>query len=108
MTKQSLWRPTLCWQATSAKRHPYMSNQPCLGFQLAQLGRDASAAVSNSKTDSSLQTYSVAAYLAVLLITNVLMRVMTPECFLGCSSPSDRSKEECGNRISWVSREIQS
>ncbi|XP_021754547.1 uncharacterized protein LOC110719874 [Chenopodium quinoa] len=44
VTKQSLWRPTLCWQATSVKRHPFMSNQPCLGFQLAQLGRDASAA----------------------------------------------------------------
>lgn len=44
VTKQSLWRSTLCWQATSAKRHPYMSNQPGLGFQLAQLGRDASAA----------------------------------------------------------------
>ena len=48
VTKQSLWRSTLCWQATSTKKHPYMSNQHGLGFQLAQLGRDASAAVSNS------------------------------------------------------------
>ncbi|XP_057534980.1 uncharacterized protein LOC130813221 [Amaranthus tricolor] len=44
VTKQSLWRSTLCWQATSTKKHPYMSNQHGLGFQLAQLGRDASAA----------------------------------------------------------------
>ncbi|XP_010685370.2 uncharacterized protein LOC104899800 [Beta vulgaris subsp. vulgaris] len=44
VTKQSLWRSTLCWQATSVKKHSYMSNQPGLGFQLAQLGRDASAA----------------------------------------------------------------
>ncbi|KAL2929352.1 5'-nucleotidase SurE [Bienertia sinuspersici] len=44
VTKQSLYRSTLCWQATSSKRPAYMSNQPGLGFQLAQLGRDASAA----------------------------------------------------------------
>ncbi|KAK8630027.1 hypothetical protein V6N13_078838 [Hibiscus sabdariffa] len=48
LTKQSMWRPTLCWQAVSANRHPgaahLMSNQQSLGLQLAQLGRDASAA----------------------------------------------------------------
>lgn len=42
VTKQSLWRSTLCWQATTAKRQ--LSNQHGLGIQLAQLGRDASAA----------------------------------------------------------------
>ncbi|KAM7471832.1 hypothetical protein LguiA_010015 [Lonicera macranthoides] len=48
LTKQSLWRSTPSWQAISANRHPYagrfMSNQQSLGMQLAQLGRDASAA----------------------------------------------------------------
>lgn len=47
VSKQSMWRSTLCWQAISAKRHPsagYMSNQLGFGIQLAQLGRDASAA----------------------------------------------------------------
>ncbi|GMJ14230.1 hypothetical protein like AT1G72880 [Hibiscus trionum] len=48
LTKQSMWRPTLCWQAVSANRRPsathFMSNQQNLGLQLAQLGRDASAA----------------------------------------------------------------
>ncbi|XP_056176615.1 uncharacterized protein LOC115666430 [Syzygium oleosum] len=48
VTKQSLWRSTLNWQAISANRHPssghFMSNQQSLGIQLAQLSRDASAA----------------------------------------------------------------
>ncbi|KAE8689884.1 hypothetical protein F3Y22_tig00110931pilonHSYRG00236 [Hibiscus syriacus] len=48
LTKQSMWRSTLCWQAVSANRQPsaahFMSNQQSLGLQLAQLGRDASAA----------------------------------------------------------------
>ncbi|XP_022980648.1 uncharacterized protein LOC111479950 [Cucurbita maxima] len=45
-TKQSLWRSTLNWQAVSANRPAghYMSNQQSIGLQLAQLGRDASAA----------------------------------------------------------------
>ncbi|CAH2066987.1 unnamed protein product [Thlaspi arvense] len=48
ITKQSMWRQSPCWQAVSANRHPgagnFMSNQQSLGAQLAQLGRDASAA----------------------------------------------------------------
>lgn len=48
LTKQSLWRSTLSWQAISVNRHPsagrFMSNQQSLGIQLAQLSRDASAA----------------------------------------------------------------
>ncbi|XP_023529144.1 uncharacterized protein LOC111791874 [Cucurbita pepo subsp. pepo] len=45
-TKQSLWRSTLNWQAVTANRPAghYMSNQQSIGLQLAQLGRDASAA----------------------------------------------------------------
>ncbi|CAI0473364.1 unnamed protein product [Linum tenue] len=48
LTKQSMWRSTLNWNAISANRHPgagYMSNQQSLGLQLAQLSRDASAAI---------------------------------------------------------------
>jgi len=45
-----MWRQYPSWQAVSANRHPgagnFMSNQQSLGAQLAQLGRDASAAVS--------------------------------------------------------------
>ncbi|CAN6938354.1 unnamed protein product [Brassica oleracea] len=48
VTKQSTWRQSHSWQAVSANRHPgagnFMSNQQSLGAQLAQLGRDASAA----------------------------------------------------------------
>ncbi|KAG7589922.1 Survival protein SurE-like phosphatase/nucleotidase [Arabidopsis suecica] len=48
VTKQSMWRQSPSWQAVSAHRHPgagnFMSNQQSLGAQLAQLGRDASAA----------------------------------------------------------------
>ena len=50
MTRQSARRPALNWQAVSATRNPaagqYMSMQQSLGLQLAQLSRDASAAVS--------------------------------------------------------------
>ncbi|KAF4398173.1 hypothetical protein G4B88_019894 [Cannabis sativa] len=47
LTKQSTWRSTPNWQAVSTNRYPaghFMSNQQSLGIQLAQLGRDASAA----------------------------------------------------------------
>ncbi|KVH92944.1 hypothetical protein Ccrd_005019 [Cynara cardunculus var. scolymus] len=48
LTKQSLWRSKPIWQAIAANRNPaasrFMANQPGMGLQLAQLGRDASAA----------------------------------------------------------------
>ncbi|KAJ7951577.1 5'-nucleotidase surE [Quillaja saponaria] len=47
LTKQSMWRSTPNWLAVSTNRYPaghFMSNQQSLGLQLAQLGRDASAA----------------------------------------------------------------
>ncbi|KAJ4708671.1 5'-nucleotidase SurE-like [Melia azedarach] len=48
VTRQSMWRCSLSWQAVSANRHPsvghFMSNQQSLGMRLAQLSRDASAA----------------------------------------------------------------
>ncbi|XP_020694661.1 uncharacterized protein LOC110108369 isoform X2 [Dendrobium catenatum] len=46
VTRESLQRPVLSWQAVSANRHPgqYMSMHQSLGVQLAQLSRDASAA----------------------------------------------------------------
>ncbi|GMH16021.1 hypothetical protein Nepgr_017862 [Nepenthes gracilis] len=48
LTKQSLWRHVPWWRTISAQGHPssrhFMSNQQSLGTQLAQLGRDASAA----------------------------------------------------------------
>ncbi|KAH9614421.1 hypothetical protein KSS87_021099 [Heliosperma pusillum] len=48
VTKQSSWRSGLSWRAISSYKHPsainFMANQQSLGIQLAQLGRDASAA----------------------------------------------------------------
>ncbi|KAF3439621.1 hypothetical protein FNV43_RR17899 [Rhamnella rubrinervis] len=48
MTRQSLWRSSLSWQAVSAIKPSsashFMSNQQSLGIKLAQLSRDASAA----------------------------------------------------------------
>ncbi|PHU24498.1 hypothetical protein BC332_09605 [Capsicum chinense] len=48
LTKQSLWNSKLCWQAKSTTRNlaagRFLPNQQSLGMQLAQLGRDASAA----------------------------------------------------------------
>ncbi|XP_074302195.1 uncharacterized protein LOC141633666 [Silene latifolia] len=67
VTKQSSWKSTLCWQAVSAKRHPtgYMPNQPGFGIQLAQLGRDASAAgaarrVTTQKKNLEIESVGVA------------------------------------------------
>ncbi|CAI0473361.1 unnamed protein product [Linum tenue] len=64
LTKQSMWRSTLNWNAISANRHPgagYMSNQQSLGLQLAQLSRDASAAgaarrVTKQKTNVEIES----------------------------------------------------
>ncbi|XAR67609.1 5'-nucleotidase [Bertholletia excelsa] len=45
LTKQSQWRPTLSWRATSNKSAGrFVPNHQAIGVQLAQLGRDASAA----------------------------------------------------------------
>ncbi|KAL0429906.1 UNVERIFIED_CONTAM: 5'-nucleotidase SurE [Sesamum radiatum] len=48
VTKQSLWRSNLSWQAISGTRHQtasrFSSSQLGLGMQFAQLSRDASAA----------------------------------------------------------------
>ncbi|PIN22288.1 5'-nucleotidase [Handroanthus impetiginosus] len=48
VTKRSLWRSALCWQAISATRNQaasrFTGGQPGLGMQFAQLSRDASAA----------------------------------------------------------------
>ncbi|GFQ02283.1 5'-nucleotidase sure [Phtheirospermum japonicum] len=48
VTKRSLFRSTLCWQAISGTRNQAASRfgggQPGIGMQFAQLGRDASAA----------------------------------------------------------------
>ncbi|XP_076881151.1 uncharacterized protein LOC143529202 [Bidens hawaiensis] len=48
LTKQSLSRSKPIWQAIAANRNPsaarFMASQPAMGLQLAQLGRDASAA----------------------------------------------------------------
>ncbi|KAL6568270.1 hypothetical protein OROHE_003954 [Orobanche hederae] len=48
VTKRSLWRSNLSWQAISGTRNlaasRYGGSQPGIGMQFAQLGRDASAA----------------------------------------------------------------
>ncbi|KMS96840.1 hypothetical protein BVRB_8g199160 [Beta vulgaris subsp. vulgaris] len=48
LTRQSLWRSSPSWRAISSYKHPsamnFMATQQSLGIQLAQLGRDASAA----------------------------------------------------------------
>ncbi|CAH9085703.1 unnamed protein product [Cuscuta epithymum] len=48
LTKPSIWRSTPSWKAIPANRNPadgrFPANQQSLGIQLAQLGRDASAA----------------------------------------------------------------
>ncbi|KAJ4958227.1 hypothetical protein NE237_025338 [Protea cynaroides] len=68
VTRQSQWRSAPSWLAVSANRHPtaghFMSNQQSLGLQLAQLGRDASAAGAarrNSTQKNNVEIESVGA-----------------------------------------------
>ncbi|KAG5008624.1 hypothetical protein JHK82_017196 [Glycine max] len=47
LTKQSMWRSTLNWQAVSTSRYPpghFLASKQGFGLQFAQIGRDASAA----------------------------------------------------------------
>ena len=99
LTKQSMWRSTPNWLAVSANRYPaghFMSNQQSLGLQLAQLGRDASAAVSRSHCE-------------LLKKKKAHGRIILPfscfhffgGCFSGCGSTFEHTKEACGNWISW-------
>jgi len=49
LTKQSMWRSTPNWQAVSTSRYPpghFLASKQGFGLQFAQIGRDASAAVS--------------------------------------------------------------
>lgn len=63
LTKQSLWRSKPIWQAIAANRNPsasrFMANQPGMGLQLAQLGRDASAAGAARRLNSQKKSLEV-------------------------------------------------
>ncbi|EXB38864.1 5'-nucleotidase surE [Morus notabilis] len=63
LTRQSLWRSSLRWQAVSAKQHPsaghFMSNQQSLGIMLAQLGRDASTAGAARRLNSQRKNVEI-------------------------------------------------
>eukprot|EP00262_Sarcandra_glabra_P012208 TRINITY_DN3100_c0_g1_i1.p1 TRINITY_DN3100_c0_g1~~TRINITY_DN3100_c0_g1_i1.p1 ORF type:complete len:387 (+),score=48.25 TRINITY_DN3100_c0_g1_i1:278-1438(+) len=68
ITRHSLYRSVPSWQAVAANRHPsagnFMSKQQSLGIQLAQLGRDASAAGAARRLNAqrkSVEIESVAA-----------------------------------------------
>ncbi|KAM0007603.1 putative 5'-nucleotidase [Helianthus debilis subsp. tardiflorus] len=63
LTKQSLWRSKPIWQAIAANRNPsaarFMANQPAMGLQLAQLGRDASAAGAARRLNSQKKSLEI-------------------------------------------------
>ncbi|KAL8189358.1 hypothetical protein R6Q57_028924 [Mikania cordata] len=63
LTKQSLWRSKPIWQAIAANRNPlaarFMANQPSMGLQLAQLGRDASAAGAARRLNSQKKSLEI-------------------------------------------------
>ncbi|KAI3775118.1 hypothetical protein L1987_49686 [Smallanthus sonchifolius] len=63
LTKQSLWRSKPIWQAIPANRNPsaarFMANQPGMGLQLAQLGRDASAAGAARRLNSQKKSLEI-------------------------------------------------
>ena len=85
----------MCWQATTTKRHPstgYMSNQYGLGIQLAQLGRDASAAVSTSELLYFFFSCSLFAPISLDTYFSIIMLML-----LGCCSSYDHPKEEFGD-----------
>ncbi|KAJ0488512.1 putative survival protein SurE [Helianthus annuus] len=56
LTKQSSCRSKPIWQAIAANRNPSAArygNQPGMGLQFAQLGRDASAAFQDSNQEDT-------------------------------------------------------
>ncbi|PWA70833.1 survival protein SurE-like phosphatase/nucleotidase [Artemisia annua] len=62
LTKQSLWRSKPIWQAIAANRMPpaaRFANQHGMGLQLAQLGRDASAAGAARRLGSQKKSLEV-------------------------------------------------
>lgn len=63
LTRQSLWRSSLSWRAISSYKHPsamnFMASQQSLGIQLAQLGRDASAAGAARRMHTNRKTVEV-------------------------------------------------
>ncbi|XP_071741939.1 uncharacterized protein [Rutidosis leptorrhynchoides] len=63
LTKRSCWKSKPIWQAIAANRNPsasrFMVNQPGMGLQLAQLGRDASAAGAARRLNSQKQSLEV-------------------------------------------------
>ncbi|KNA06463.1 hypothetical protein SOVF_180840 [Spinacia oleracea] len=63
LTRQSLWRSSLSWRAISSYKHPsamnIMASQQSLGIQLAQLGRDASAAGAARRLNTNRKTVEV-------------------------------------------------
>ncbi|KAK1416893.1 hypothetical protein QVD17_26012 [Tagetes erecta] len=63
LTKQSLRRSKPIWQAIAANRNPsaarFMANQPSMGLQLAQLGRDASAAGAARRLNSQKKSLEI-------------------------------------------------
>ncbi|XP_078443639.1 survival protein SurE-like phosphatase/nucleotidase [Wolffia australiana] len=57
-----IWKPTLSWQAVSGYKPPagqFMSKHQSLGIQLAQLGRDASAAGAARRFNTHRETVEV-------------------------------------------------
>ncbi|XP_020586373.1 uncharacterized protein LOC110028737 isoform X2 [Phalaenopsis equestris] len=68
VTRESLQRPVLNWQVLSGNRHPfsgqYMSMHQSLGVQLAQLGRDASAAGAARRMASQKKNVEVESFAA--------------------------------------------
>lgn len=106
VTRQSMWRCSLSWQAVSANRHPsvghFMSNQQSLGMRLAQLSRDASAAVSSSYMISKLHpkwNYIVLMFFFAQVTYPLLD-------FSGCSTSLELTSEECGDWIHWRCRKV--
>ncbi|CAA7407741.1 unnamed protein product [Spirodela intermedia] len=63
VTRQSVWKPTLSWQAVSGYKHPsagqFMSKHQSLGIQLAQLSRDASAAGAARRLNTQRKTVEI-------------------------------------------------
>ncbi|KAL8242712.1 hypothetical protein R6Q59_013014 [Mikania micrantha] len=62
LTKQSLWRSKPIWQAIAANKNPSaarFANQPGMGLQFAQLGRDASAAAAARRLNSQQKSVEV-------------------------------------------------
>ena len=104
LTKQSMWRSTLNWQAVSTSRYPpghFLASKQGFGLQFAQIGRDASAAVS-VLNNAIFCAFCLCNLVIFVLQLMLIIASFTFWCTSGCSSQINYTEKEFGDCwINW-------